>query len=66
MSQRTQILAEIWGYRGWNVIGVRYENGRGERLRLLVGVAPPEAIVVLVVERRWAARCAPGDCGPGS
>jgi transposase len=58
MSQRTGILAEIWGYRGWNVIDVTYENGKRERLRLLAGVAPPEAIVVLVVARRWTARCA--------
>jgi len=58
MSQRTKILAEILGYRGWNVVGVRYENGKGELLRLLVGLAPSEAIVVLVLERRWAARCA--------
>ncbi len=58
MSQRTQILAEIWGYRGWNVSGVRYENGKGQRLRLLAGIAPADAIVVLLVERRWAPRCA--------
>ena len=29
MSQRTKIVAEIWGYRGWNVTSITYERSDG-------------------------------------
>lgn len=61
MSQRTRILAEIWGYGGWKITDVRYENDRGQRLVAVAGIAPLHARVILRVERKWAPRCA--HCG---
>jgi len=58
VSQRTKILAEIWGYRGWKITHAGYENERGEPLTPVAGLAPASAKVVLRVERRWTARCA--------
>jgi transposase len=61
VSQRTKILAEIWGYRGWNVKEVWFERPGGGRAVPFEGVFPSDAKVVLRVERRWVCRCA--ACG---
>lgn len=55
MSQRTKILAEIWGYRGWNVTAITYELPDGRTITPFAGVVSVEAKVVLHVERRWSA-----------
>ncbi|HEU0052212.1 MAG TPA: ISL3 family transposase [Longimicrobium sp.] len=60
MSQRTRILAEIWGYRGWKVTDVAFERD-GVAVKPVAGVVPPEAAIILHVERRWTARCAHCD-----
>lgn len=56
MSQRTKILAEIWGYRGWLVKAVRYEKD-GVPVTPVAGVVPWGAAIILQVERRWTMRC---------
>jgi hypothetical protein len=61
MSQRTKIVAEIWGYRGWNVTSIGYERSDGTRVTPLAGFVSPELTIVLQVERRWTCRCA--TCG---
>lgn len=61
MSQRTRILTEIWGYRGWKIRETYFEWADGTRCAALPRGARVEVRLVLVVERRWAARC--GACG---
>ena len=61
MSQRTRMIAEIWGYRGWNVTAVTYERPDGTPAYPQAGSIPADTRVVLHVARRWTARCA--DCG---
>lgn len=59
MSQRTRILAEVWGFRGWRVRETFLERPDGSAV-----VAPDmceQAVLVLRVERRWTARCS--GCG---
>lgn len=58
MSQRTRILAEIWGFRGWKIDDVWYEDERGRRVLPIEGLAPAGSKVVLRVSRTWAPRCA--------
>jgi transposase len=61
MSQRTRILTEIWGYRGWKVKEAFFENTQGQRIEPVTGYAPPLATVILRVQRQWSPRCA--KCG---
>jgi len=62
MSQRTAILAEILGYRGWKVKEIFYEDEHGQRFEMLAGYdLMPSMRLVLRAERRWAARCS--GCG---
>src|SRR5262245_38832683 len=62
MGQRAGILTEIWGYRGWRVREVFYEDAEGRRFEPLAGYGVmPDTRVVLCVERRWAPRCS--RCG---
>lgn len=61
MSQRTRIISEIWGYRGWKVLEVAYENAAGEVVVPFAGTVSSNATVVLRVKRRWSARCV--QCG---
>jgi len=62
MSQRTAILAEILGFRGWKVTDVFFEDEQGRRFEPLAGYEQmPGTRVVLRVERRWAPRCS--GCG---
>lgn len=58
MSQRTRILAEIWGIRGWKIVDVWYENEHSRRVLPIEGLAPAGSKVLLRVERSWSARCA--------
>lgn len=59
MSQRTRILTQIVGFRGWKVAQFRWETKDGRRLEPVAGYdVPPDARLVLVLERRWAPRCA--------
>jgi transposase len=57
MSQRTKILTEILGYRGWKVQEVAYERPDGTPVTPLRGVVPEEAMVVCRVRRWWSPRC---------
>lgn len=61
MSQRTRILTEIWGYRGWKIRETYFEWADGTRCGVLPRGVGAEVRLVLAVERRWAARC--GACG---
>jgi transposase len=56
MSQRTKILAEIWGYWGWLVKAVSYEKD-GVLVTPVAEVVPWGAAIILKVERRWTMRC---------
>ncbi len=59
MSQRTKILTQITGFRGWNVVDSYWENGDGQRIEPLSDYdVPAEAVLVLQMARRWAPRCA--------
>jgi transposase len=62
MSQRTAILAEILGFRGWKVKEVFFEDDQGQRFEPLAGYElMPDTRMVLRAERRWAPRCS--GCG---
>jgi len=62
MGQRTRILTEILGVRGWKIVEADFETERGERFEHLADVAIlSNVVLVLRVERRWAARCS--ACG---
>jgi transposase len=59
MSQRTAILTQIAGFRGWKVKAYRWESKDRQPIEPVSGYdLPPEARLVLVLERRWAPRCA--------
>jgi transposase len=64
MGQRARILTEILGFDGWKVTEAFFESAGGDRVRPVRGFAVlRDTKVVLVVERRWRARC--GKCaGP--
>lgn len=58
MGQRTRMLTEIFGFDGWQVTGAYFENAAGERVEVVRGYAPLRSTrLVLVVARRWMARC---------
>jgi transposase len=62
MSQRTAILTEILGFRGWKVKEVFFEDEEGNRFVPVAGYGTfPGTRMVLVVERRLAPRCS--GCG---
>lgn len=62
MSQRTTILAEILGFRGWKVKEVVFEDEHGRRVEPRPGYrVVPGTRMVLRAERRWAPRCS--GCG---
>ncbi len=62
MGQRTKILTDIWGYRGWRVRQAFYEDADGNRFEPVSGYRTlPDTRLVLCVERRWAPRCS--ACG---
>lgn len=61
MSQRTRILTDIWGYGGWKIREIYFEWANGTRCAVVPRGIRVEVQIVLVVERRWAARC--GACG---
>ncbi len=59
MSQRTAILTQIAGIRGWKVKTDRWESKDGRQIEAVAGYdVPADARLVLVVERRWSPRCA--------
>ena len=58
MSQRTGILTQVLGYRGWNVVEAFWESSTGRRIVAVPGyVAPADAVLVLRLARRWTPRC---------
>lgn len=62
MSQRTAILTEILGFRGWKVKDVFFEDEQGRRFEPVGGYGVlPGTRLVLGLERRWAPRCS--HCG---
>jgi transposase len=62
MGQRARILTEILGFDGWKVKETFFESADGRRIEPLGGFAVlRETRLVLVVERRWLARCS--HCG---
>lgn len=62
MGQRGRILTEILGFDGWKVEETYFESAVGERVEAVGGFAVlRETRLVLVVSRRWLARC--GRCG---
>lgn len=59
MSQRTKILTQIVGFRGWKVTEHRWEARGGARIEPVDGYdVPADARLVLVVSRRFTPRCA--------
>lgn len=53
MSQRTAILAQIAGFRGWKVTADRWESKDGRTIEAVAGYdVPADARLVLVLERR--------------
>jgi len=59
MSQRTAILTQIAGFRGWKVKAGRWESKEGRTIEPVAGYdVPADARLVLVLERRWSPRCA--------
>lgn len=58
MSQRTKIVAEIWGYRGWNVTAITYKCPDGTPITPVAGFVSAEVRVVIYVARRRTSRCA--------
>jgi transposase len=59
MSQRTRILTQIAGFRGWKVMEHRWESKDGRQIEPVAGYdLPADARLVLVLKRRWAPRCA--------
>ena len=59
MSQRTAILTQIAGLRGWKVKTDRWESKDGRTIEAVAGYdVPADARLVLVLERRWSPRCA--------
>lgn len=62
MGQRTRILTEIAGYRGWKVKEVFFESAEGTRFEPINGYGMlPGTQLILRMERRWAPRCS--ACG---
>lgn len=58
MGQRSRKLTEIFGFDGWRVKDSFFENAAGERVEAVRGYSVlRETKLVLVVERRWVARC---------
>lgn len=58
MSQRTSILTQITGFRGWKVQATRWEGADGRLIKPIAGYdVTAEAVLVLEMGRRWAARC---------
>lgn len=58
MSQRTRILSQIAGVRGWKVVETRWESAAGQPFDPVDGYdVPTDAVLVLVMGRRWAPRC---------
>lgn len=59
MSQRTKILTQLVGFRGWIVAEHRWESRSGARLEPVKGYdVPSDARLVLVLSRRFTPRCA--------
>jgi len=59
VGQRTAILAEILGFRGWRVFERFYESGTGQRIEVRRATPAPAGVrLVLRMERRWAPRTA--------
>ena len=52
MSQRTRILAEIFGYRGWRITEAFFEWADGSRAVLLPNTPMGTTRLVLRVKRR--------------
>jgi hypothetical protein len=62
MGQRQRILSQIVSYQGWRVRDFHWEDAQGQRIVPIAGYfVPPEAILILVMVRRWSCRC--GQCG---
>lgn len=62
MSQRTVILTEILGFRGWKVKDVFFEDEDGKRFEPVAGYGMmPGTRMVLRTERCWSPRCS--QCG---
>lgn len=58
MGQRSRILTQIAGVRGWKVVAQRWQAADGREIAPVAGYdVPGDARLVLVVERRWATRC---------
>ena len=62
MGQRTRILTDILGVRGWKIVEAYFETEQGSRFDRLADVAILSNVrLVLRLERRWAPRCS--TCG---
>jgi len=62
MGQRAKILTEIWGFQGWKVREVVFEDSDARQFEPVRGYGVlPDTRMVLRVERRWAPRCS--SCG---
>jgi transposase len=62
MGQRTRILTEILGVRGWKIAEAFFETEQGARFEHLADAAMlANVLLVLRLERRWAPRCS--ACG---
>lgn len=58
MGQRTRMLTEILGVRGWKIAEAYFETEQGARFEHLADAAMlANVLLVLRLERRWAPRC---------
>jgi transposase len=58
MGQRTRILTQIAGFNGWVVKESHWESAAGARIEPVAGYdVPADAVLVLVMARRWSMRC---------
>lgn len=57
MGQRSRILGEIFGFDGWKVKRAFFESAAGVPVHVAEPTAARRLKLVLVVERRWRARC---------
>lgn len=57
MGRQRNLITQMLGYRGWKVVAWRWESARGATIFPVQGQIPFDAVLVLTLSRRWAARC---------
>ena len=57
MGRQRDLITQILGYRGWKVRSWHWESADGRAIVPLRNHVPADAVLVIELERRWAARC---------